>query len=100
MQNALFLFLGAAVIGAAAYLTLMLMHPQQNPWTGEMSANVDPNTGSGQGAQNTKISGLSFFSGTGLGGSSPLPAGFATGGVSPSTATPIGTATGNLGGWY
>jgi hypothetical protein len=100
MRSTLFLFLGAIVIGAVGYLALTMLNPPQNPWTALMGANVDPNTGSGQGAQNTTVSGLSFFGGTGLGGSAPLPAGFASGGVSPSTATPIGTATGNLGGWY
>lgn len=100
MRNALFLLLGASVIGAAAYLAMISLKPKTNPWAIFMGANVDPNTGSGQGAQNAGVTGLPFFGGTGLGGSASLPAGFATGGVSPSTATPIGTATGNLGGWY
>jgi hypothetical protein len=94
------LFLGGFVLMGVAYIAMTQFQPATNPFEGMMSVDTTPNTGSGQGAQNTSVTGQAFFTGTGVGGSASLPSGFAGGGVSPSTAPPIGTATGSLGGWY
>lgn len=98
----LLVFVGAAILVVVAHLVMTKMNPPQNPYEAFQSANVSPNTGSGQGAQNTPITGLPYFEGPGtaLGAIASSPAGFAPGGVSPSTATPIGSSTGSLGGWY